>query len=130
MRRTTGSLLDPARVAFGQGAYFLMTGLWPLVHMRSFEWVTGPKREKWLVKTVGVLAASIGATLLRGASRNRGDDDTTAWLGASSAAGFAAIDLWYAGPRRRISPVYLVDAAVELGFCAAWALAVKPRRMR
>jgi hypothetical protein len=28
-----------------QGAYFLVTGVWPLVHMPSFLAVTGPKTD-------------------------------------------------------------------------------------
>lgn len=38
-----------------QGIYYVASGLWPLLHMRSFEAVTGPKRDKWLVNTVGAL---------------------------------------------------------------------------
>ena len=46
-----------------QAAYYVGTGLWSLVHRRSFERVTGPKREYWLVRTVGALAVAIGAAL-------------------------------------------------------------------
>ncbi|MBV8580277.1 MAG: hypothetical protein JOZ86_06540, partial [Candidatus Eremiobacteraeota bacterium] len=38
-------------------AYYLATGLWPLLDMRSFELVTGRKTDRWLVKMVGALAA-------------------------------------------------------------------------
>jgi hypothetical protein len=31
---------------------------------RSFEAVTGPKRDDWLVKTIGGLIAMVGATLI------------------------------------------------------------------
>jgi hypothetical protein len=34
-----------------------MTGLWPLVSIGTFQQVTGPKTDLWLVKTVGVLIA-------------------------------------------------------------------------
>jgi hypothetical protein len=47
-----------AALAIGQGAYFVATGVWPLVHIRWFEAVTGPKVDKWLVGTV---AAGLGA---------------------------------------------------------------------
>lgn len=50
-------------LATGQGLYFLVTGIWPLVHIKSFQWVTGPKVDLWLVKTVGVLIAVMGAVL-------------------------------------------------------------------
>ncbi len=43
-----------------QGIYYVATGLWPILNMRSFEMVTGPKRDKWLVKTVGALITAIG----------------------------------------------------------------------
>jgi hypothetical protein len=112
------------KLALMQGGYFLLTGLWPLVHFRSFEAVTGPKPEPWLVKMVGLLAASIGLSLVRSARRPQAEPRELRLLATTSAASFAAIDLWYAG-RRRISPVYLVDAAIEMALVGAWLL---PRR--
>ena len=104
-----------------QGGYYLLTGLWPLVHMESFERVTGRKTDKWLVRTVGLLAAAIGTGLLQAGSRGHLPRElrTVAQL---SALGFIAVEL----PtvlRRRISPIYLADAAAELGFLGAheWA---------
>ena len=41
-----------SRLARAQGLYLLATTAWPLVHYRSFEWVTGPKADRWLVQTV------------------------------------------------------------------------------
>jgi hypothetical protein len=35
-------------IAGTQGTYFLLTGVWPLLHMRSFLTVTGPKTDLWL----------------------------------------------------------------------------------
>ena len=34
---------------------YLATGLWPLFNIESFQQVTGPKTDLWLVRTVGVL---------------------------------------------------------------------------
>jgi hypothetical protein len=107
------------RLAAGQGAFYVATGVWPLVHMPSFEAVTGPKVEGWLVRTVGVLVAAIGAALALGARRDAVGPELRLLAGAS-AAGLAAIDGWYAGRRRRISPIYLADAAVEVALAAAW----------
>jgi hypothetical protein len=42
-------------VGITQGTYYAATGLWPILWMRSFEAVTGPKQDHWLVKTVGAL---------------------------------------------------------------------------
>jgi hypothetical protein len=47
-----------------QGIYFFVMGIWPLFSMRTFEAVTGPKTDRWLVKTMGVLIAVIGAVLV------------------------------------------------------------------
>lgn len=51
-------------LALAQGAFYLATGIWPLVSMRTFERVTGPKTDKWLVKTAGVLITAIGGALM------------------------------------------------------------------
>jgi hypothetical protein len=105
-------------VALAQGGYWLVTGLWPLLHYRSFEKVSGPKREPWLVKTVGALVAVVGGTLLGSGLRKR-ITPALRFLGLGSAGSLAAVDTVYAG-RGRISPVYLGDALVEGALAAAW----------
>ncbi len=104
-------------LAVVQGVYFLVTGLWPILSMGSFEAVSGKKVDRWLVKTVGALITVIGATLLLG----RGDARRlhVAFLGLTIAAALAAVDLNYVA-RRRISPVYLLDAIPEMLFALAW----------
>jgi hypothetical protein len=94
-----------------QGAYFVATGLWALVDLDSFERVTGPKTDKWLVKTVGVLVTVIGGALIGAASRRRVTAETVG-LAAGAAIGLGAIDVVYA-TRGRISRIYLADALVE-----------------
>jgi energy-converting hydrogenase Eha subunit E len=113
-------------LALGQGAYYLVTGLWPLVSMSTFKAVTGPKREDWLVRMVGLLAASIGAGLAL-AGRRRTVAPELRVVGLLSAASFAAIDVYYAA-RRRISPVYLLDGLPEAVFVAGWASALAGAR--
>ena len=107
-------------LALGQGLYYLATGVWPLVHMRSFEAITGPKTDRWLVKTVGVLVTSIGAALLGAGWRRRVTPELVV-LGAGSAAGLAVIDVIYVA-RRRISRVYLLDAIAEGGLAIGWVI--------
>ncbi|APR88155.1 hypothetical protein A7982_13504 [Minicystis rosea] len=106
------------RLATAQGLFYVVTGVWPLVSMRTFEAVTGPKTDQWLVKTAGSLIATIGATLLASAKRGRIPPEIML-LGGGSAATLATIDLVYA-LRGRISPIYLLDAGVEIGFAVAW----------
>ena len=105
--------------AAAQGGYYVLTGLWPIAHMASFEFVTGRKHDRWLVKTVGVLVTVIGAVQLRAAGRRVGDDVRLLSLG--SAAGLAAIDLVY-WKRGVVSAAYLLDALAEAGLVAGWLL--------
>ena len=100
-----------------QGMYFLLTGIWPLLHMRSFEAVTGPKADRWLVKTVGLTIACIGGTLLAAAVNDRVTPEVRG-LAAASAAALAGVDVFYSAVGR-ISPIYLADAAVEASLIAA-----------
>jgi hypothetical protein len=111
-------------LAVGQGAYFLITGLWPLFSLKTFYAVTGPKKDGWLVQTVGAMIACIGSTLLLGA-RRRTVAPEVRWLATSSAAALMAVDVVFVR-RRRIRRIYLADAVAELGLLAAWALASGP----
>ena len=106
-----------------QGVYYVTTGMWPLVNMRSFERVTGPKIDKWLVKTVGVLVTTIGGALLVAASRRRISPEARV-LAAGSAIGLAAIDVYYVA-KRRIAPIDLLDALTELALVSSAGIAAK-----
>jgi len=108
-------------VALAQGTFFVATGAWPLLHMPSFEALTGPKIDRWLVKTVGVLVTVTGAAIASAGVRRRITPETRL-LAMASSLGLAAIDVAYAR-RRRISRVYLLDAAAEAGLVAAWLTA-------
>jgi energy-converting hydrogenase Eha subunit E len=92
--------------------YYVVTGLWPIVHLGSFEAITGPKVDDWLVKMVGLLAATIGIALGVAVHHGRWNSEVRT-LAILSALSFAAIDLRYA-LTGRISPIYLADAAAEV----------------
>ena len=113
-------------VCLAQGAYFALTGVWPLVSLRSFEAITGPKVDAWLVKTVGVLVGVVGAVLLLSGVRGDAPVEVIV-LGAGSALALAGIDAWYVG-RRVIPPIYLLDAALELTLVIAWGITWLARR--
>jgi hypothetical protein len=111
---------DPAvRLARLQAVFYIATGIWPIVSIRSFEAVTGPKVDRWLVKTVGVLVAIIGSALAL-ASRRRVFPLEVVLVAAASAGALATIDTVYVA-KRRISPVYLLDAVAEVALAAGWA---------
>jgi hypothetical protein len=108
-----------SRALWVQGIYYLLTGLWPIFHIHSFEAITGPKADDWLVRMVGLLAAVIGSTLILAVQRETQQLEITV-LAAGSALAFAAVDTWY-GLAGRIAPVYLADAVLEIGFLALLA---------
>ena len=109
-----------------QGIFFLASGLWPIFHLRSFEAVTGRKRDKWLVRTVGLLIACVGGALLASARSGRVTKEI-ALVGATTPAALAAIDVVYTA-KRTIPKVYLLDTVVELGLVAAWGLLYPVRK--
>jgi hypothetical protein len=107
-------------IAYFQSAYFLITALWPLIHIESFLRITGQKKEVWLVKTVSVLLCSIGITLLSSAYFNEINRSIIV-LALSSAAGLIMIDVYYT-IKGKILPVYLADASLEAGLIICWFL--------
>jgi hypothetical protein len=108
-------------VCFGQGLYFALTGVWPLVDMKSFMAVTGFKVDQWLVKTVGVLILVVGLVLLS-AARARRISPEVLGLAVGCALGLTAIDVYYV-LIDRIRDVYLLDALAEVALVAAWMVA-------
>ncbi len=104
----------------GQGAYYAVTGLWPLIHMRSFEAISGPKRDQWLVKTIGLLLTAFSSVLLLAGMRRQPQLDVEVPLtAAGNAAALAATDVIFTA-QRRISPAYLLDALAEVVLLAGW----------
>jgi hypothetical protein len=116
--RWNGETMTSPGVGRFQGSFNLVNGLWPLVHMRSLEAVSGPKTDKWLVRTVSGLLITIGVEQLRAAS-HPGGGAVAKRLGIGAAATLTAIDLFYVA-KGRISKVYLLDAAIELAIIRAW----------
>jgi hypothetical protein len=109
-------------VAIAQGAFFVATGVWPLLHITSFEKVTGPKADRWLVKTVGALVTVVGAAVTTAGIRKRITPETR-MLAMGSSLSLAVIDLVYTR-RRRISKIYLLDAFAELSLVFLWLTAI------
>src|SRR3954452_1251798 len=110
-----------ALVSLAQGIFYLVTGVWPLVSIHSFKIVTGPKADRWLVKTAGVLITAVGAALTIAGVR-RSVTREMRLLAVGSALGLTGIDVAYVR-NGRISKVYLLDAVAELVLVAAWLFA-------
>jgi hypothetical protein len=78
--------LAPSSMALGlfwtQGLYFLITGVWPIVSVQSFQLVTGPKSDHlivdsptdadhWMLFTISALIIAISIAILAAAWRRR-----------------------------------------------------------
>ncbi|MEU6180140.1 hypothetical protein [Streptomyces coeruleorubidus] len=105
-------------VAVAHGLFNVVGGLWPLVHLRSFEWVFGPKADVWLQMTTGGLLVSAGVAQLAAAPEPQGPVQARR-IGLGTATTLLAIDLIYV-PKGRIRPTYLLDAAMQTGWITAW----------
>ena len=103
-----------------QGIYFTLTGIWPFIHLKSFLWVTGPKNDIWLLKTVAGLITTIGLTFLVSAYR-REFTAAVITLALGSAFCLMAIDIYYA-TNDVIWDVYLLDAIAEAILIIAWTI--------
>src|SRR3954465_15699644 len=99
-----------------QGFYYLVTGVWPLVSIETFQLVTGPKTDHlptgregdhWLVMTLGVLITSVALALLVAAWRRQTSPEA-AVLAVTSALALTGIDVIYVA-RGVIAPIYLAD---------------------
>lgn len=107
-------------LAYSQGAFYLLTGIWPILSIGTFQAVTGPKTDLWLVKTVGAVIAVIGSALLHSAWSGE-VTDSIAMLAAGSAVALATVDINYS-LKGVISKIYLADAAVEIPLVILWLL--------
>ena len=113
MAGSTSPHSEPEDAALAlQGAYYVLTGAWPFLHLRSFLAVTGRKRDLWLLKTVAALVLVAGLAIGRAAAARRVTPEIRL-LATGCALSLSAVDVWYVA-KRRISPVYLLDAVVEL----------------
>jgi len=114
-------------LARAQANFYLISGAWPLLSRRTFEKLTGPKQDFWLAQTVGALIVVTGATLIAAAEDQRTLNSTAVrTLAIGSALSLAAVDVVFVA-RRRISPIYLADAAAELALAAGWLIS-RPSR--
>jgi hypothetical protein len=110
-------------VARAQALYYIPFSIWGLVHIRSFQWVTGKKTDVWLVKTVCLLLISVGAVTGRAAQKDRVTPEI-AQLGITSAASLTAIDIFYVA-KGRIRWVYLLDALGNLLLIGGWIASMR-----
>jgi len=119
----------PIWVCWIQGFYYLLTGLWPLVSIETFQAVSGPKTDHlptgneadhWLVNTVGLLITVDALVLLFAAWRGKLPAEVVL-LAIAAPLALIVIDVVYV-LREVIAPIYLADAVIELLCVALWCV--------
>ena len=116
MKQNQGTLR--ALVARAHALYYIVFSLWGLLHIPSFMWITGKKKDTWLVKTVCLLLITVGSVIGRAGAKDRITPEIAA-LGIGSAASLATIDVVYVS-KGRIRWVYLLDALGNLLLIGGW----------
>ena len=112
----------PKWVPLVQGIFYIFFGLWSVVSITSFQALTGPKTDLWLVKTVGLLLVVSGMVLLAARLRRRIPLEI-AILGAGQALVLGVVDVVYVATCT-ISWIYLLDALAEGIILAGWAVSL------
>jgi hypothetical protein len=119
-------------ILFIQGLYYFLTGFWPILHMKSFILVTGPKVELWLVKVFGMLIAVAGICMLIGGLQRKYNTPLFT-LGILGAIGFIIFEIFYVWTET-IPSIYLADAAFQFVLLLGWVMTFihlnKPRKIR
>ena len=94
--------------------YYIATGIWPIIDIKSFMAVTGPKTDIWLVKMVGLLTISISIQIFA-ELKNR---SSSLRLPITAALSYLIIDSYYS-LNGTISKVYLADGLLQAAFLIA-----------
>ena len=100
-----------------QGAWYVATGLWPLLSLRTFAAVAGPKPDAFQTRTTGMTYAAAGFALRPWSpAEYDGSTDPARLLALATSLGSAAIVLahW-----RQLRWTLKAEALVELGFAVA-----------
>lgn len=101
-----------------QGLYYFISGIWPLLSITTFQIVTGPKVDTWLVQTVGSLLMVTGIVLVMAAIRRRISLEIIILaIGNAFALTVIEVIFWSNGT---ISAIYLLDAVVEVLLIFGW----------
>ena len=112
------ALIARSNLSLAQGVYYLLTAIFPIVSMRAFEAVLGPKESHWLVKTHGLMVGAIGAVLIWAGLRKSASPEIPA-LGMAASLGLAVPESYYLASRR-IPPAYLLDILPQIVFAGLW----------
>jgi hypothetical protein len=111
------------RVGRIQGGYYLLGGLWRLLHARSFEHVAGPKPDQFQTDVTAALFSAVGTDLIAGTLK-RAPHGPIRVLSISAPIAVAIIDFRH---RHQIRHLFRLEAALEIAFAAAAAIPSRGR---
>lgn len=81
-------------VAFVQGGYYVLTGLWPLISKTTYPGLTEAASDQWMVRLTASLTATIGLSLIvSGWTREVGR--STVFTGMLAGHMYMLLDLGY-----------------------------------
>ncbi len=100
------------KIFFFQGLYYFITALWPFLSIASFEKVTGPKKERWLVYTVAGLLICSSVLFLFTGMNERNPPIESFIIAFSNCLILFFIDIIFVS-KKTIPKIYLLDAFAE-----------------
>lgn len=103
-----------------QGSYYMVSALWPLIHIESYMWLVGPITDVWLAKTVATMVIAISITMFFHLILNT-DSRPLILLGIATSLAFAYTDTYYT-VNGTLSSIYFLDAAAEFLFLITWTV--------
>jgi hypothetical protein len=100
-----------------QGAWYLVTGLWPVLSLRTFALVAGPKPDAFQTRTTGITYAAAGVALRPWSqAEDDGATDAVRLLALATSLGTVAV---VAAHWRTLRWTLKAEALLELGFALA-----------
>lgn len=100
-----------------QGTYYILTGLWPLIHFSSFSRAVALPMNPFQAQTFGAVLVIIGAHLLETARRDYPGASATL-LGIAVAGAIAVVDLVWL-PRLAVPSALWGDLLAEVAIAIA-----------
>lgn len=103
-----------------QGGYYVLSGLWPLVHFRSYADAVALRVNPFQAQAFGAVIIVVGGTLIE-ATRKEPPGPFPTMLGAATAGALTLISLWWL-PRLGTISILWLDVLVEVAFAVLLVL--------
>ncbi|MGV9013135.1 MAG: hypothetical protein ACOH13_11120 [Flavobacteriales bacterium] len=104
-------------VLYAHALYLLIGGAWPLLSLRTFEEVTGPKSDHFLVRTVALILVLVASILFTQRKPPVERSAVFTAMGISCILGSVAL---FSAAGGWVWKVYFIDGGMHLLFASAW----------